>query len=42
VTFAIAGALALIVLVAATRTVRRAAPAAFSSSPTLSLDLKGA
>jgi MFS family permease len=42
VTFAIAGALALVVLVAATRTVRRAAPAAFPSSPTLSFDLKGA
>jgi MFS family permease len=42
VTFAIAGALALLVLVAATRTVRRTAPAAFPSSPKLSLDLKGA
>jgi MFS family permease len=39
VTFAIAGALALLVLVAATRTVRRAAP---SASPLLAFDLKGA
>jgi MFS family permease len=42
VTFAVAGVLALVVLVAATRTVRRAAPVALKSSPTLSLDLKGA
>jgi MFS family permease len=39
VTFAIAGALALIVLIAATRTVRRAAP---SACPVLAFDLKGA
>ncbi len=41
-TFALAGALALVVLVAATRAVRQASPSTFTANSIVSLDLKGA